>query len=186
MKIKRRLISFGTALALVVSMSAFSIGAEEPEIGAGSDNPAIVMTTGNNGLTTDPGYLEQGLTGMSETAEPNGAYKPVATWNLATDGLYDFSGMTSLKPLYTNYLFKGSITMGIGVHSIGNNDVIVRVYKKGIVSDTEIANFTVPANGYKHYAVNGLDASAKYYVRFGYPSTVEGYVNEVVVPNYFN
>jgi len=178
MKLFKKIVTLGTAVLMMTSISSIGVNAETPKDTTFCETNTLEDNGNNVGVSTNPWYLDD---------ESKGSNIPSAVWNLVQDGLYTVSGMTYTNPLYTNYLFTGSTTMGVGIRSCNNNDVIVRVYKRNLFSsDTEITNFTVPANGYAHKAISGLSASSKYYVRFGYPSTIEGYVNEVVLPFYFS
>lgn len=177
MKICKKLLTIVTSIMMITSIGIIGVNADTSQYPSSSEIVTLEESSRNVGLSTNPSYLDD------ESKDGN---KPLAVWDLIDDGLYYVSGSTSLAPLYTNYLFTGSTTMGVGIRSLTNNDVIVRVYKRNIFSDTEITHFTVPANGYAHKAISGLSSSSKYYVRFGYPCTIEGYVNDVVLPFYFN
>ncbi|MCR5835451.1 MAG: hypothetical protein K6G88_02965 [Lachnospiraceae bacterium] len=178
MKICKKLLTIGTSIMMITSIGIIGVNADAPQFPTSSEIVTLEETSGNVGLSTNPSYLDD---------ESKDGYKPLAVWDLIDDGLYYVSGSTYSAPLYTNYLFTGSTTMGVGIRSLTNNNVIVRVYKRNFFSsDEEITHFTVPANGYAHKAISGLSSSSKYYVRFGYPCTIEGYVNDVVLPFYFS
>ncbi|MCM1578958.1 MAG: hypothetical protein NC078_09190 [Ruminococcus sp.] len=140
----------------------------------------IAVSAENYHVTPTPDYLDAG--GVSLHSEN----KPDKTWNLATKGRYDFSGVSSNgKSLYSNYNFTGVDQITLYVNNKKNISLTVKVYKNVFGFDSLVDTFTIPANSSKTFDRGTWSKDEQYYLNFssGLSSNLDfsGYIEKLKV-----
>lgn len=174
-KISTKLSSL--ALATAVVGSGFNINA-----GAAELEPQV---TDSNEFKTEVIYETQENVGVNDVepgvGEPNlivpyGTSKPTSTWNLSTQGRYDFNGSTSGPTLYTNYLLTGKSSVKIWVRNNHHQySLKFKVKRKDLVFDNTIGSYEVAVGKDGTFTVS-LDKSSNYYIEFSPPNNFSGYI----------
>lgn len=138
---------------------------------------SITVSAENYNVTPTPNYIDD--TGIA----PQATDKPYLTWDLSSDGRYDFSGSSSDgQPLYTNKMFTGVVQYHLYVENKRNTTLTVTVYKdRAFLPDTVVDTYTIPANDTKEFDRGNWDSSEKYYLDFGTNCKFKGYIEKLSV-----
>ncbi len=132
--------------------------------------------TSSNEVETNnlPGTSENNPDILRET---KGTGIPTNTWNIKTQGRYNFSGSSNYNELYTNYQFTGYAEYYVSVKNTSNKAIEVRALK-GI--NTAVKVVTIPANSTKSFSITGIKASDKIFLKFfgnGGAFSFSGYID---------
>lgn len=103
--------------------------------------------------------------------------KPSKTWNLATEGRYNFHGTNVAKPLYSNYMFTGVTRVRIHIENKGNKSIMVRLLKSQTGIDFATTKNTVEAGESLTWTAK-VESNQKYILRFERGTTFSGYIEE--------
>lgn len=112
----------------------------------------------------------------------NGTSKPSSTWDLSSQGRYDFSGGTSYNDLYSNYLFKGVSDIKVKLHATKYKSLNAELWKRNtglFQSDQKVYTFdTLNVGQSVETTIFGLNSGSKYYLKFIAPAYFTGWIQQ--------
>lgn len=99
---------------------------------------------------------------------------PTSTWNVATQGMYEFAGSaaSSRYTLYSLYKFSGKTTYTVSVTNLLSSSQAVNCHRT--ISDAIFSTFSVDGNSTATFSVSS--GAAVWYLGFPGKCSVEGYV----------
>lgn len=91
-----------------------------------------------------------------------GVSKPSKTWDVSSDGEYDFSGTSTYPTLYTNYKFYGQTGYTVYVENTGKYSITVKA-KAGTKT---YASSTIAAGDDGSFTFSDIKADKEFYLSF--------------------
>ncbi len=113
----------------------------------------------------------------SEKIEPYSTELPANVWDFSEKGRYNFGGKAGMETLYSNFLFTGASKVKIYVKNYHKETLTVELKKNKSGINTVTSHKKIKGNNYDIWTVD-LDSSAKYYLRFVFPSDFSGYIEK--------
>ncbi|CAK7000613.1 hypothetical protein KQI38_05685 [Tissierella carlieri] len=106
----------------------------------------------------------------------SGTKVPTSTWNIATEGIYEFAGQAAYETLYTEYLITGKTSYDISVYNKkGYLDYLnIEVFKKKFGFDESLKTQSIQGQTTKNFSVSNLKTSDKIYIAFYVPVHANG------------
>jgi len=105
---------------------------------------------------------------------PDGISIPTETWNITTDGIYNFDGVAVIDDLYTEYLITGKTSYIVSVNNRRSDTLTVEVYKKNLIGSSLLTTKNISGGATSAFTVSGLSSSDKIYVKYLAPLRCDG------------
>lgn len=107
-----------------------------------------------------------------------GTKVPTSTWNIATDGTYEFAGQAAYNTLYTEYLLTGKKSYEISIYNKKSylEYLDVEVFRSKFGADESLGTKTIQGQTTGKISVSNLNTSDKIYIAFYVPVHASGSV----------
>ncbi len=178
------------AFAMFVSLGLFglcSTNVSAAELPLDSENVSIEIETQENDGTIDfdniTNYNVSTYIPFDTGISLYGTSKPSSTWNLSTQGRYNFEGNSVYHVLYSNYKFTGVTSVKVVVSVDEYTDYFegftgtVDLYKDGLI-DTKVSTWDCADGMTTTATITGLKSGSDYYLKFHNPLVFSGYIQK--------